>query len=67
MQDISKIFYSLVAIFLILSLVSNIMPKFPRIPGDIHIDRPGLKIYIPFTSAIIASIILTMVLNFFRK
>lgn len=67
MESIGKIFYSLAAIFLILGLVSNIMPKFPRIPGDIYIDRPGIKIYIPFTSALVASVILTLILNFFRK
>ena len=67
MQDIGKIFAMLGAIFLVLGLVFNIMPRLPRIPGDIDIDRPGLKIYIPFTSAIIVSIILTLILNFFKK
>jgi len=67
MQDVAKIFYMLAAIFLVLGLVANIMPKFPKIPGDIYINRPGIKIYIPFTSAIIASVILTLILNFFRK
>lgn len=67
MENISKIFSLLATVFLILGLVFNIMPKLPRIPGDIYINRPGIKIYIPFTSAIIASIILTLVLNFFRK
>ncbi|HBQ50382.1 TPA: hypothetical protein DD690_00175 [Candidatus Daviesbacteria bacterium] len=39
----------------------------PKIPGDIYIDRPNLKIYIPFTSAIVISVILTLIFNFFRK
>lgn len=67
MENITKIFYMLAAIFLILGLVANIMPKFPRIPGDIYINRPGIKIYIPFASALVASVILTLILNFFRK
>ncbi|MCR4305909.1 MAG: DUF2905 domain-containing protein [Candidatus Daviesbacteria bacterium] len=67
MQEISKILSLLATVFLILGLVFNIMPKLPRIPGDLYINRPGIKIYIPFTSAIIASIILTLAVNFFKK
>jgi hypothetical protein len=67
MENITKIFYMLAAIFLVLGLLSNIMPNFPRIPGDIYINRPGIKIYIPFASALVASVILTLILNFFRK
>ena len=54
-------------IFLVLGLVFNIMPNLPKIPGDIYIDRPGLKIYIPFTSALVISVLLTLIFNFFRK
>lgn len=67
MPDIGKLFLLLGLIFLVLGLLFNIMPNLPKIPGDIYIDRPNLKIYIPFTSAILASIILTLLLNFFQK
>lgn len=67
MQDIGKIFSLLGIIFLVLGLLFNLMPRLPRIPGDIDIDRPGIKIYIPFTSAIVLSVILTLILNFFKK
>ncbi len=67
MQEIGKIFSFLGVIFLVLGLLFNLMPHWPRIPGDISIDRPGLKIYIPFTSAIALSVILTLILNFFKK
>ncbi|MBI2196682.1 DUF2905 domain-containing protein [Candidatus Daviesbacteria bacterium] len=67
MENIGKIFSLLGVVFLILGILFNFMPRLPRIPGDIYIDRPGIKIYIPFTSAIIASVILTLILNFFRK
>ncbi len=67
MEDIGKIFSLLGMIFLVLGLLFNMMPRLPRIPGDIDIDKPGLKIYIPFTSAIVLSVILTLILNFFRK
>ena len=67
MQEIGKIFSLLGVIFLVLGLVFNIMPNLPRIPGDIYIDRPGIKIYIPWVSSIVISIILTLIFNFFRK
>ncbi len=39
-----------------------------NLPGDIHIRRPGLDIYIPITTGILLSLVLTLVLNlFFRR
>jgi len=67
MQDLGKIFWLLSLIFLVLGLVFNIMPNLPKIPGDIYINKPGLKIYIPFMSSIIISVLLTLFFNFFRK
>ncbi len=67
MENVGKIFTFLGLIFLILGLIFNIMPNLPKIPGDIYINKPNLKIYIPFTSAIILSVILTLIFNFFRK
>lgn len=67
MENIGRLFSFLGVIFLLLSLVFNIMPKLPRIPGDLYIDKFGFKIYIPFTSTIVISVILTLLFNFFRK
>jgi hypothetical protein len=38
-----------------------------RLPGDILIDRPGLKIYIPITTMILVSVVVSAILWFFRK
>lgn len=38
-----------------------------RLPGDLLIERPGLKLYLPITSAIIASLLLSLLLWLFRK
>lgn len=54
-------------VFLLLGLFFNLSPNIPRLPGDIYIDRPGIRVYIPVTSAIILSILLTLAFNFFRK
>ena len=40
---------------------------FGRLPGDIIINRPNLKIYIPITTMILISIIISVVLWIMRK
>jgi hypothetical protein len=38
-----------------------------RLPGDIKIEKENLKIFIPLTTMIIISILLTLILNLFKK
>lgn len=38
-----------------------------RLPGDIIIDKPGLKVYIPVTTMIIVSAAVSLLLWLFRK
>ena len=38
-----------------------------RLPGDILIDRPGLKIYIPLMSMLIASLVVSAIFWLFRR
>lgn len=38
-----------------------------RLPGDIVIDRPGLRVYLPLTTMILVSAALSLVLWLFRK
>ncbi|OGE36683.1 hypothetical protein A3D79_02045 [Candidatus Daviesbacteria bacterium RIFCSPHIGHO2_02_FULL_39_8] len=68
MPNYSKVFGLLVIIFLILSLIYNLnlIPRMPKIPGDIYFNKPGFSIYIPWVSAIVLSIIITLTVNFFR-
>jgi hypothetical protein len=41
---------------------------FGRLPGDISVNRGGGRIFIPVTSMIIVSVVLTIVVNFiFRR
>ncbi|MCC6640285.1 MAG: DUF2905 domain-containing protein [Deltaproteobacteria bacterium] len=44
----------LVAVGLLLTLGPSI-PLFGRLPGDLRIERPGLRIYVPITSCILVS------------
>jgi hypothetical protein len=38
-----------------------------RLPGDIVIDKPGLKVYIPITTMILISGVVSIILWIFRK
>jgi hypothetical protein len=38
-----------------------------RLPGDIIIDRPGLKVYIPITTMILVSLVVSLIAWLFRK
>ena len=41
---------------------------FGRLPGDINITRNGSRIFVPITSMILVSIVLTVIVNlFFRR
>lgn len=38
-----------------------------RLPGDIIIDRPGLKVFIPITSMLLVSGLISLLMWLFRK
>ena len=64
-----KVLIGLGVIFLAAGLLWPWLGKIPigRLPGDIIIDRPNLKIYIPVTTMIIISIVISLVSRFFKK
>jgi hypothetical protein len=40
---------------------------FGKLPGDIHIETDRGKIFIPITSMIIISVVITILVNLFKK
>ena len=38
-----------------------------RLPGDLFIDRPGFKVFVPFTSMLVVSIVLSALIWLFRR
>ena len=38
-----------------------------RLPGDIYVQRGSFSFYVPITSSIVVSVVLTLVLAFFRR
>lgn len=56
-----------VALIILGLWVAGKIPFLGRLPGDIRIERPGFKFYFPFTSMLILSAILSLVLTFLRR
>ena len=40
---------------------------FGRLPGDIRIERDNTRVYIPITSMILVSVVLTVLVNVVRR
>ncbi len=57
------------AIILAVGLLWPWLGKLPlgRLPGDIMINRPNLKVYIPITTMILISLVISILLRIFRK
>jgi hypothetical protein len=43
------------------------IPLLGRLPGDIRIERPGLRLYLPLTSCLLVSAVLSAALWLFAK
>ena len=39
------------------------IPWFGRLPGDFSFDRGGVKIYLPVTTMVLVSLVLTVLMN----
>ena len=57
----------LVILGLILHFAGNSLGWLGKLPGDIRIEKENHRIYIPITSMILLSIILTLIINIIRK
>jgi hypothetical protein len=63
---------NLIAIGFIILLAGILWPwlgrvPFGRLPGDIVINRPNVKVFVPFTSMILASLFLSLVIWLLRR
>jgi uncharacterized protein HemY len=57
----------LLIIGLILQFAPWLLNWFGKLPGDIRIETERSRIFIPVTSAIIVSIIVTVLIHIFRR
>ena len=54
-------------VLLVAGNLSGKVPWLGRLPGDIYIQRDTWKIYIPLTTCVLVSILLTLVFSLFGR
>jgi hypothetical protein len=57
----------LVAVGAALHYAPWLLGWFGRLPGDIRVESGRTRVFIPITSMLIVSIVLTIVINLFRR
>lgn len=69
MNNTQKVIILLGAIIILIGFLWPYISKIPlfRLPGDIVVDKPNFKLFIPITSMILLSIFLTIILWLIRK
>jgi len=63
---------TLITVGLLIALIGLLWPWISklglgRLPGDLIIDKPGFKLYAPFTTMIIVSVVLSLVIWLLRR
>ncbi len=71
-MDLSAIGRVLLIASAVIALIGVIMilagrGLIPRLPGDISIERKNFRFYFPLGTSIVASVILTVLLNLFLR
>ncbi len=71
LDPIAKIFLALGVLFLILGVAWQFgwlqALKLGQLPGDIRIERENMRVYFPITTMILASVVLSLIMWFFRQ
>lgn len=57
----------LVATGLVLYLAPGLLGWFGRLPGDVRIETARGRFHLPVTSMLIVSVVLTLLVNLFRR
>lgn len=67
--NLSKVCLIAAAVFLVLGLLFFLLGKlnFQGLPGDIFVKKGNFSFYFPIVSCIVVSLILTLILNLFRR
>jgi formate hydrogenlyase subunit 3/multisubunit Na+/H+ antiporter MnhD subunit len=70
MAQIGKTLVLLGVVLVVVGLILSLGPRIPwlgQLPGDIVIRRERFSFYFPITTSILLSLILTLILNLWRK
>ncbi len=66
-MDFGKVISITGLVFAVLTLIFNFIREPLHTPGDIYIDKVGIKFYIPVLSTIVVSVIITIILSMIPK
>lgn len=66
MQEPGKLLVFAGLAIALLGAILWLAPKF-RLPGDIHVQKDGFSFSFPIVTCVIVSIVLTILLNIFRR
>ena len=58
---------TLLAVGIALVYVPGLFAWFGRLPGDLSFTRGGVRVFIPLTSMIIVSVLLTLIVSLLRR
>jgi len=70
MPDLGKLLIVLGVVLVALGVVLQLSGKLPwlgRIPGDIRIERENFSLYVPITTSIVVSTVLSLLFWLFRR
>lgn len=70
MQDIGKVLIVVGVLTALLGgalLLAGRIPWMGRLPGDVVVQRGPVTFYFPIVTSIIVSVVLTLILNLFRR
>ena len=66
MSGLGRAFLVLGLVFVAVGLVLTLAPQVPllgKLPGDLRIERPGFRLYVPIATCLLISAVITLVLG----
>jgi hypothetical protein len=73
MQDLGRFLLVVSLGLAVVGLLLVLGPRLPgaswigRLPGDISIERPNLRIYLPLGTSVLVSVVVSLLLYLFRR
>lgn len=70
LDGIGRTLMAVGAVLLVLGFLFVLAPRIPflgRLPGDVTIERDGVRIYLPFATMILVSIVASLLLGLLNR
>jgi len=69
LPSVGKMFLFLGGLFLLLGAIFLLAPQIPflgRLPGDIHYEGKNVRVYFPWVTCLVLSVLLSLIFSLFR-